>query len=189
MTRAAVAIGSNLGDRAANLRAGIEGLRGLGEVKATSSVYETAPVGGPAQGAYLNAVVVVETDLDAAALLEGCLDIERSLGRERTERWGPRTIDLDLILFGDAEIDLPGLAVPHPRMGQRRFVLEPLIEAWPDARLPDGRAVSALLPGVADQEVVRFRPVGGPAYLAVFAVTGLAAVGLWLLIDLVIGRF
>lgn len=188
MTRAAVGLGTNLGDRTDNLRRALDGLRRLGRVVAVSSVYETAPVGGPEQGRYLNAVAVVDTDLDAAALLEGCLAIEREMGRERRERWGPRVIDLDLLLFGDETVDGPGLTVPHPRMEQRRFVLEPLVEAWPDARLPDGTPVSALLDGVAGQEVVRFAPVRGASYLVVFAVTGLAAVVLWLLIDAVLGR-
>ena len=104
----------------------------MGPVGAVSSVYETAPVGGPDQGDYLNAVVLAETDLPPADVLERLLDIERGMGRERRERWGPRTIDLDLLVYGDRSVDVPGLTVPHPRMAERRFVLEPLAEVWPD---------------------------------------------------------
>jgi 2-amino-4-hydroxy-6-hydroxymethyldihydropteridine diphosphokinase len=124
-------------------------------VVAVSPLYETAPVGGPDQGPYLNAVVVLDTPLDAAALLEECLAIERSRGRERRERWGARTLDLDILLYGDAVLDGPGLRVPHPRLGERRFVLQPLLDAWPDATLPDGTALATLLGGVAGQQVTR----------------------------------
>jgi 2-amino-4-hydroxy-6-hydroxymethyldihydropteridine diphosphokinase len=122
---------------------------------ATSSIYETAPVGGPDQGAYLNAVAVVETDLAPRRLLDVMLDVERRMGRVRRERWGPRTIDLDLLLHGDSAVDEPGLTVPHPRLTERRFALEPLLEAWPEATLPDGRPLADFLEAVADQDVVR----------------------------------
>jgi 2-amino-4-hydroxy-6-hydroxymethyldihydropteridine diphosphokinase len=122
---------------------------------ATSSIYETAPVGGPDQGAYLNAVAVVETDLAPRRLLDVMLDVERRMGRVRRERWGPRTIDLDLLLHGDSAVDEPGLTVPHPRLTERRFALEPLLEAWPEATLPDGRPLADFLEAVADQYVVR----------------------------------
>jgi 2-amino-4-hydroxy-6-hydroxymethyldihydropteridine diphosphokinase len=122
---------------------------------ATSSIYETAPVGGPDQGAYLNAVAVVETDLAPRRLLDVMLDVERRMGRVRRERWGPRTIDLDLLLHGDSAVDEPGLTVPHPRLTERRFALEPLLEVWPEATLPDGRPLADFLEAVADQDVVR----------------------------------
>ncbi|HDK45475.1 MAG TPA: 2-amino-4-hydroxy-6-hydroxymethyldihydropteridine diphosphokinase, partial [Actinobacteria bacterium] len=125
------------------------------EVVAVSSVYETAPVGGPDQGPYLNAVAVVETDLEPYELLDSLLRIEQRTGRERTVRWGPRTLDLDLILYGDRVLDDERLTVPHPRLAQRRFVLEPLAEVWPGAVLPDGRPVTGLLSGVQDQSVSR----------------------------------
>jgi 2-amino-4-hydroxy-6-hydroxymethyldihydropteridine diphosphokinase len=140
-------------------------------------------VGGPDQGDYLNAVVVVDTVLDARGVLDGLLAIEREHGRERGERWGPRTLDLDLILYGSETIDRPGLSVPHPELRRRRFVLEPLVEAWPDARLPDGTAVADLLPAVADQEVRRWEPGGAAIPAMVFLTVGLVAVALWLLID------
>jgi 2-amino-4-hydroxy-6-hydroxymethyldihydropteridine diphosphokinase len=120
-----------------------------------SSIYETAPVGGPDQGAYLNAVVVVETDLEPRRLLDVMLDVESRMGRVRRERWGPRTIDLDLLLYGGSAVDEPGLTVPHSRLTERRFALEPLLEAWPEATLPDGRPLADFLEAVADQEVVR----------------------------------
>jgi len=155
MTRAAVALGSNLGDRIGHLELAVAALAGCGEVEAVSSLYETAPVGGPEQGPYLNAVAVVETDLEPHELLEGLLRIEQEAGRERTVRWGPRTLDLDLVLYGDRVLDDERLTVPHPRLAKRRFVLEPLAEVWPDAVLPDGRSVTGLLAGVQDQKVSR----------------------------------
>lgn len=155
--RAAVALGSNVGDRNAHLDAAVEALTALGDVVAISSVYETAPVGGPPQDDYLNAVAVLETDLEPTELLEELFAIEAAHGRERAVRFGPRTLDLDLLLFDDAVIDEPDLSVPHPRMIERRFVLEPLLEVWPDARLPDGTPLATFLPLVADQIVSRAR--------------------------------
>lgn len=122
---------------------------------ARSSLWETAPVGGPPQGDYLNGVVVMHTVLGPAPLLEGCLEIERAEGRERRERWGPRVLDLDLLLYGDAVIDAPGLRVPHPRMHDRRFVLAPLAEVWPDAIVPGRGLVADLLVAVGGQSAAR----------------------------------
>lgn len=122
---------------------------------AVSSLWETAPIGGPEQGDYLNAAVVVRTVLGPAPVMAALLDLERSQGRERREQWMPRTLDLDLLLYGDAVIDAPGLSVPHPRMTERRFVLEPLAEAWPGAVVPGHGAVEDLLPAVAGQECAR----------------------------------
>jgi 2-amino-4-hydroxy-6-hydroxymethyldihydropteridine diphosphokinase len=136
-----------------NLTAAVEELGKLGDVLAVSSVWETAPIGGPPQDDYLNAVVVVHTVLGPRPLLETCLDIERSVGRKRRERWGPRLLDLDLLLYGDATINAPGLRVPHPRMADRRFVLGPLAEVWPGAEVPGHGVVEDLLDAVADQEV------------------------------------
>jgi 2-amino-4-hydroxy-6-hydroxymethyldihydropteridine diphosphokinase len=141
-----VGLGSNLGDRQDNLSRALERLEELGPVR-VSSVQETDPVGVTDQPRFLNAVAEVETELPARELLVRLLAIERSLGRDRaTEvRWGPRTIDLDLLLYGDETIDEPGLTVPHPRLAERRFVLEPLHELDPALTLPDGRAVKDLL--------------------------------------------
>lgn len=140
-TRAFLALGSNLGDRAAALRGAIEGLHARGIlVLRSSAVYETDPI-GPPQPAYLNAVIEVETDLDARALLERCLAVEADLGRERTERWGPRTIDIDLLTFGSQVVDEPGLVVPHPRMYERAFVLVPLGDLTGEAPEVDASGV------------------------------------------------
>lgn len=127
-------------------------LAGIGDIVARSSIYETAPI-GPDQPDYLNAVVVLDTLLGPRPLLATCLEIERGLGRERRERWGPRVIDLDVLLYSDAVLDLPGLKVPHPRMHERRFVLEPLAEAWPGVEIPGHGPVEELLAGVMDQVV------------------------------------
>jgi 2-amino-4-hydroxy-6-hydroxymethyldihydropteridine diphosphokinase len=141
-----VALGANLGDREKNLRAALERLKELGPLR-VSAFRETDPVGVTDQPRFVNAVAELETALGARELLERLLEIERELGRDRSkeERWGPRTIDLDLLLFGDDVIDEPGLTVPHPRLPERRFVLEPLHELAPGLLLPDGRAVGDLL--------------------------------------------
>lgn len=153
--RAAIALGSNLGDRRRHLDDAVAFLAGLGDVVAVSSYYETAPIGGPEQQDYLNAVAVVVTELPAGRLLEMMLEEERRHGRRRREKWGPRTLDLDLLLYGELVIDEPSLTVPHPRLTERRFVLEPLLEVWPDASLPDGPELASLLSEVADQDVRR----------------------------------
>lgn len=159
MTEAVVGLGSNLGDRDAHLAAAVDALRQTGFVVAISSTYATAPVGGPEQGSFFNAVVVVETELGPEEMLEHLLAIEKAAGRVRGEKWGPRVIDLDLLLHGAMEVDIAGLRVPHPRMTERRFVLEPLLEVRPDASLPDGTRLDSFLDSVADQEV---RRVAGP---------------------------
>jgi 2-amino-4-hydroxy-6-hydroxymethyldihydropteridine diphosphokinase len=133
-------LGSNLGDRLANLQAAVDALQaepGL-RVAASSRVWETTPVGGPPQPDYLNAVVRIETDLSARDLLDVARRVESRLGRIRKERWGARTIDVDVLLFDEEQIDEPDLVVPHPRMTERAFVLLPLLELEPDPRLPDG---------------------------------------------------
>ena len=142
MTIAYLGLGSNLGDRFEHLRRALELLRERGvRVLRSSRVYETEPVGGPAQPDYLNAVVEVEIDGTARDLLRACLAVEEALGRVRTERWGPRVIDVDVLSFGEEAIDDPDLQVPHPRMHERAFVLVPLLELDPDPRLPGGRGI------------------------------------------------
>ena len=146
--RAYVGLGSNLGEREATLWKALEGLgatEGI-EVLAVSSFRETDPVGVVDQPRFVNAAAALETSLRPRELLERLLDVERSLGRDRAveERWGPRTLDLDLLLYGGESIDEPGLEVPHPRLAERAFVLEPLLELDPDLRLPDGRPLRDL---------------------------------------------
>ena len=155
MSRCAIAAGSNLGDRLAHLVAAMDGLSAVGTIAGVSSVYETAPVGGPEQGPFLNAVVLIDTARTPTALLRELLLIERSRGRVRQERWGPRTLDLDLILFDRRNIDEPGLTVPHPQMRHRRFVLEPLLEIWPAAPMPNGSPITAATESVWAQKIVR----------------------------------
>jgi uracil phosphoribosyltransferase len=160
----AIGLGSNLGDRAAHLAAAAAAVaENVGPIRAVSSVYETAPVGGPAQGDYLNAVVLAETDLAPADVLERLLDIERGMGRERRERFGPRIIDLDVLVYGDRSVAAPGLTVPHPRMAERRFVLEPLAEVWPDLAVPGVGPVKEALAAVAGQRVRRRGTLSGRA--------------------------
>ena len=136
---ALIGLGSNLGDRRAALEGAIAALAETPGilVRKVSTFHETEPVGGPSgQGRYLNAAAVLETSLDPFALLKVLQAIEARFGRVRTVRWGERTLDLDLLLFGDRIIDTPELVVPHPRYAARRFVLEPLVEIAPEAADP-----------------------------------------------------
>jgi len=133
-----LSLGSNVGDRAANLNAAIAGLRTLGEVLAVSSFYETEPVEFTAQPWFLNCAVKLDTEKMPKQLLAGLLDIEQQLGRRRVreKKKGPRTIDIDILLFGNSIIEAKGLTIPHPSMHERRFVLEPLAEIAGDVRHP-----------------------------------------------------
>ena len=143
-----IALGGNLGDRRANLERAVDLLSRdpAVEVLAVSSLRETDPVGYEDQPRFLNGAVAAETALSPRELLDLLLAVERELGRERTgPHHGPRTVDLDLLLYGDELVDEPGLTVPHPRLAERRFVLEPLAELDPDLALPDGRRVRDLL--------------------------------------------
>jgi 2-amino-4-hydroxy-6-hydroxymethyldihydropteridine diphosphokinase len=151
VTRAFVGLGSNLGDREATLRQALELLArepGI-ELRRVSTFRETEPVGFLDQPRFLNAAAEVETELPAAELLARLLDVERRLGRVRGGlRFGPRTIDLDLLLYGGETIREPGLRVPHPRLHERRFALEPLAELDPDLELPGHGRVQPLLTGL-----------------------------------------
>lgn len=129
MTRAFLGLGSNLGDRRAVLR---DAVAAIADVVATSPVYETEPVGGPEQGAFLNLVVELDTALDARGLLELCRRLETAAGRVREVRWGPRSLDVDVLWVDGETIDAPDLQVPHPRMWERRFVLAPLADLDPE---------------------------------------------------------
>jgi 2-amino-4-hydroxy-6-hydroxymethyldihydropteridine diphosphokinase len=138
--RAFVGLGSNVGDRAENLRQAVrafDATPGI-EVCQMSAIYETEPVGGPAQPDYLNAVVEVACHLGHRALYEACMTIEHALGRDRAteEPWGPRVIDLDLLTFGDLMVSDPDLEIPHPRLAERAFVLVPFSEIAPFIEVP-----------------------------------------------------
>ena len=146
-------IGSNLGDRLAHLQAAVRGLdaaRGIAVVD-VSPVYETAPVGGPPQPDYLNAVVALDTALGPRELLEVAQRLEQDAHRVRAERFGPRTLDVDVLLVGEERVDEPDLVVPHPRMYERGFVLAPLRDLDPDAA---GPAPAGGWPGVQRTELV-----------------------------------
>lgn len=131
-----LSLGSNLGDRAANLEAAIERLGDLGRVVARSAFYETEPVEVERQPWFLNCVVAVETELMPRQFLSRILAIEQKMGRRRTQAKGPRNIDIDILFFGGAIVEMPALTIPHPAMHERRFVLEPLAEIAPDLRHP-----------------------------------------------------
>jgi 2-amino-4-hydroxy-6-hydroxymethyldihydropteridine diphosphokinase len=149
VTRAYVALGSNLGDRGGTLRAALEALAaepGI-DVVAVSRFYDTEPVGYVDQPRFLNGAAALETELPARELLERLLAVELRFGRSREDvpAQGPRTLDLDLLLYGDAEIDEPGLRVPHPRLHERRFVLEPLADLDPALEVPGNGQVQDIL--------------------------------------------
>ena len=133
MNTAYISIGSNIGDRLHHLQEAIRGLHSHQRIEVTkvSSIYETAPVGYTNQADFLNLAVCVETSLDPYELLASCQDIENGLGRVRQIRWGPRTVDLDILLYNNDNIEAENLLVPHPRMGERAFVLVPLLEIAP----------------------------------------------------------
>lgn len=157
-----LSLGSNVGDRTANLNTAIERLGAVGRVTAVSSFYETEPVEFAAQPWFLNCVVQLDTEKMPRQLLTAVLAIEQEMGRRRVQKKGPRTLDIDVLLFGNSVIDLKGLTVPHPAMQARRFVLEPLAEIAPETRhpvlkltmrqlrdaLPPGQAVKRVPPGV-----------------------------------------
>jgi 2-amino-4-hydroxy-6-hydroxymethyldihydropteridine diphosphokinase len=149
MVKAFVGLGSNLGEREVTLRAAIGRLRGLAEVEViqVSSFRDTEPVGPVDQPRFLNGAVELETGLTARALLGALLELERAFGRDRSAGplHGPRTLDLDLLLYGGETIDEPLLSVPHPRLHERRFVLEPLAELDPDLEVPGQGPVQTLL--------------------------------------------
>jgi 2-amino-4-hydroxy-6-hydroxymethyldihydropteridine diphosphokinase len=158
--RAFVGVGSNLGDRWARLALAARALRATPRTALVraSRVWDSAPV-GPPQPRYLNAVLELETGLPPRELLAALREVERAAGRERRRRWGPRTLDLDLLLYADLVLEVVGLTVPHPAIASRRFVLAPLAELCPDRVVPGtGATVAELL---ASAPPLDLRPVGG----------------------------
>jgi len=154
-----LSLGSNLGDRAANLQTAIAQLAGLGKAVAVSSFYETEPIELTAQPWFLNCALKLDTEKMPRQLIAGILALEQAMGRQRKQKNGPRIIDIDILLFGSSIIEIPSLTVPHPRMHERRFVLEPLAEIAPDARHPVFRRTvrelrDALPPGQTVRRVV-----------------------------------
>ena len=157
MHTAYIALGANLGDPATTVRAAFGALANLPDsrLRHSSSLYRTAPVGITEQPEFINAVAELETGLAPEALLDALLDIEQRFGRVRAERNGPRTLDLDLLLYDDHVVDLPRLTLPHPRLHLRAFVLLPLAEIAPALAIPGRGTVAAWLPAVANQGIVR----------------------------------
>ena len=170
MTRAYIGVGSNVGDRMETIAGAVAALEELDEtrVDAVSHVYESEPAGLEDQPAFANAVVAIDTDLRADQLLEDLRNIEDRFGRVRDVPNGPRTIDLDILLFGDEEWTLPELTIPHPRMAKRDFVITPLLEIAPDVTWPDGSyvtresvsvgAVTSVLGAMPDEEAEQGLP-------------------------------
>ncbi len=155
-----LSLGSNLGDRQANLRTAVGKLLNLGNVLTVSSIYETEPVEFTDQPWFLNCVALVQTEMLPKFFLEGIQEIEKEMGRQRTQPKGPRTIDIDILLFGNATIDTPQLRVPHPAMTLRRFVLAPLAEIASDVKIPGTkRTAGQLLDALPknDAKVKKFR--------------------------------
>jgi 2-amino-4-hydroxy-6-hydroxymethyldihydropteridine diphosphokinase len=151
-----LSLGSNVGDRAANLAQAIARMAESGTVGRVSAFYETQPVDLPDQPWFLNCALALETRKSPADLLKFILQIESEMGRVRTRRRGPRKIDIDIVLFGEHVLDEPGLKIPHPAMHQRRFVLEPLVEIAPEARHPIiGKTARELLAVLPANPVVR----------------------------------
>ncbi|MEX2459209.1 MAG: 2-amino-4-hydroxy-6-hydroxymethyldihydropteridine diphosphokinase [Actinomycetota bacterium] len=144
--QAFLGLGSNIGDRLEHLRGAVRHLSDVAGIRVvrSSRVYETDPVGGPEQPDFLNAVIEVDTMLTPRDLLHACLEVEEDLGRQRGTRWGPRTIDIDVLSYGEEDVFEEDLEIPHPRMHERGFVLVPLLELVADPRLPGGRNVTGL---------------------------------------------
>jgi 2-amino-4-hydroxy-6-hydroxymethyldihydropteridine diphosphokinase len=154
--RVFLSLGSNVGDRGANLREALDSLRKIFKVRAVSSVYETAPVEFTAQPDFYNLVVPIDTEKTAEEVLQQILGVERAMGRVRLQDKGPRTIDIDILLFGDQVIDSEHLTVPHPAMHRRLFVLAPLAEIAPEVRHPIlHKSARQLLEGFAGNQGIR----------------------------------
>lgn len=157
MNTAYVALGGNLGDAAATIRAAFGALANLPDSRLVhcSSLYRTAPVGNTEQPDFINAVAALETMLAPEAFLDALFDIESRFGRQRAGKNGPRTLDLDLLLYNDQQLDLPRLTLPHPRLHLRAFVLYPLAEISSQLPIPGRGSLAAWLPAVANQGIAR----------------------------------
>ncbi len=161
--RVYLSLGSNLGDRAAHLKTALDRLGTLGKVMAVSSFYETEPVEFAAQPWFLNCAVELDTEKMPKQLLAAILDIEKEMGRRRVQKKGPRTLDIDILLFGNSVIKTQGLTIPHPAMHERRFALEPLAEIAPEARHPIfKRTVRELRDGLPPGQTVKRTSDFGP---------------------------
>lgn len=164
MAKAWIGLGSNVGDRLGHIRRGLGCIAKLPgtAVLSVSSVYECDPVGKTDQPRFLNAAVAIETGIEPHDLLRECLRIERLCGRERLERWGPRTLDLDILAYEDRVVCSAGLIIPHPRLRERAFVLLPLAEIAPDLVVPGGAATVAELASLADAVVSGVTRIDAP---------------------------
>lgn len=164
MTSAILGLGGNIGEPERAMAAALDRLHADPDIRveAVSALYETPPWGNTDQPRFLNAAVRIETDLEPRAFLDAILSVERELGRERAERWGPRLIDIDILLYGDRAIDEPGLAIPHPRLAERVFALAPLVDVAPDAFV-DGRRAAEILQTLDRSGLVRLKDAWWPA--------------------------
>lgn len=158
---AVLGLGSNLGDRQSAIGAALDALDARDGVRvlAVSALYETPPWGMTDQPAFLNAAAKVETEHSPRALLDAALGVERMLGRERRERWGPRSIDIDILLYGESRVEEEGLSIPHPRLAERAFALLPLLDVMPEAELA-GRRAAEWLGDIDGSGIVRAAPPG-----------------------------
>jgi 2-amino-4-hydroxy-6-hydroxymethyldihydropteridine diphosphokinase len=158
-----LALGSNIGDKTANLRAALEAIAALPGTRliATSSIFHTPPWGKTDQDWFANAALEIETGLGPTALLDAVLAIEIGFGRERRERWGPRVIDIDVLAYGDITLNTPTLTLPHPAMAKRAFVLLPLQEIAPDFKVR-GQSIPALLAGLDQSGIAPIAPLREP---------------------------
>ena len=161
MTNVFLGIGGNLGDRRATMRRAVAEIRAVVDDVRVSSLYETAAWGVTDQPSFLNAVVRGSTELSPLELLDAMQSIENQLGRVRTQHWGPRTMDIDILLYGSDVIDVPRLKVPHPYMAQRGFVLRPLADLAAGLTLPDGSLVGELLTTIDQSDL---RQIEGPGW-------------------------
>ncbi|KAB2328822.1 2-amino-4-hydroxy-6-hydroxymethyldihydropteridine diphosphokinase [Cytobacillus depressus] len=173
INKAYIGLGSNMGERAATLKEAIANIEAVPNIQVvnTSSIYETEPVGYEDQDRFLNMVIEVRTSLNPFELLNTCLEIEKGLGRKRDIRWGPRTIDLDILLYNQESIISEKLTVPHPRIQERAFVIIPLLDIKPDFKLPTMEvSLQDVLKRIPDREGVRiWKQKNGEDVFALFA--------------------